>query len=60
MVAEKRLYRLTYPDTAPKGAPRAQTGVVERRLTAEQAARFERAIARGYARVKSIEPVEEG
>lgn len=60
MSETKRLYRLTYPDTKPKGEPQAQTGVIERRLTDEQAARFKRAVANDAARVQSIELVEEG
>jgi len=60
MAETKRLYRLTYPDKAPKGEPQAQTGTIERRLTDTQAARFSRAIKNGRARVSKIELVEEG
>lgn len=60
MAEAKRLYRLTYPDTTPKGEPQAQTGTIERRLTDVQAERFKRAVANDAARVQSIELVEEG
>ena len=57
MAEQRRLYRLTYPDSKPRGS-RLQTGVVERWLTERQARHMRRAAAHTKGRLVSVELVD--